>query len=409
MKVCFETFGCRLSRSEALEQEAQFLARGWSLTDSHQDADLIVIRGCSVTARAQHDCEKLISHIKEKYPNKRIVVTGCLKEKRNEHWLRDIALKGARRTNLEGDGNMQASVPMRTARAYLKVQDGCSCACSFCIVPQFRGKSVSVDFAAVLEKARSFIAAGYHEIVLTGCNLSMYRSDGKNLADLVKALSELDANCRIRLGSVEPSQVALEIIDLMCEKPNICRYLHLPIQSDSPAILAAMNRPYPFKLVETIAKEAVKKIPLISIGCDLMTGFPGEGELEFLTTNSLFKRFAISRAHIFPYSERPGTPAAVFANSVPREIRHERARTLAQVASTERSHYAKKFLNRVVEVIIEDEKNLAGWTSEYLWCQARSKISANLGLKRKSLVRMKVVEVNEHILLGSPLDGWRND
>ena len=183
MKVCFETFGCRLSRSEALEQEAQFLARGWSLTDSHQDADLIIIRGCSVTARAQHDCEKLIFHIKEKYPNKRIVVTGCLKEKRNEHWLRDIALKGAKRTHLEGGGNMGASVPMRTARAYLKVQDGCSCACSFCIVPQFRGKSVSVDFAAVLEKARSFIAAGYHEIVLTGCNLSMYRSDGKNLAD----------------------------------------------------------------------------------------------------------------------------------------------------------------------------------------------------------------------------------
>ena len=149
--------------------EASFLARGWEVVENHKDADMIVVRGCSVTARAQRDCEKLIEHIRMRYPNKRLVVTGCLKEKRNEHWLADLA----------------PATPERTARAYLKVQDGCACNCTFCIVPQFRGKPVSRDLDGVLDDAKRFIDAGYREIVVTGCNLSCYSSCGTSLAGLV--------------------------------------------------------------------------------------------------------------------------------------------------------------------------------------------------------------------------------
>ena len=180
MKVCLETFGCRLNRAEALEMEARFLARGWTRTERHDDADMIVVRGCSVTSRAQKDCERLVEHIRRKYPNKRLVVTGCLKDHRNEHWLRDLS----------GD-----PVPTSTARAYLKVQDGCGASCAFCIVPQFRGRPRSVPFQDAIDKAKRFIDAGYHEIVVTGCNLSQYAADGKALPDLVDALAGVSPDC----------------------------------------------------------------------------------------------------------------------------------------------------------------------------------------------------------------------
>ena len=141
MKVCFETFGCRLNRAEALEIEAAFLARGWTRTERHDDADMIIVRGCSVTARAQADCERLIAHIRNKYPFKRVVVTGCIKNHSNERWLKDLVTG-------------QGPAPTRTARAYLKIQDGCSGQCSFCIVPTFRGKAKSVPFDDVVAGAK---------------------------------------------------------------------------------------------------------------------------------------------------------------------------------------------------------------------------------------------------------------
>ena len=386
MKVCFDTFGCRLNRAEALAQEAGLIARGWQTTESHADADLIIVRGCSVTSRAQRDCEKLVEHIINKYPTKRIVVTGCLSEKRNEAILRDLSLD---------------EIPKRTARAYLKVQDGCSGNCTFCIVPQFRGKSVSVAFDVALDKAKRFIDAGYHEIVVTGCNLTMYASGGKRLADLVNAMASLDACCRVRTGSVEPTSAASELIDAMAENPNICRYLHLPIQSGSNMILSAMHRPYSMKTVEDVVGKALEKIPQLAIGCDLMVGFPGEGELEYLATRTIFRRIPISRTHVFSYSERPGTVAAIMPNEVPKEIRHERAHELAKLADAERTNYAKKMIGCEVEIVVEDEESIAGWTSEYFWCRAQNDTTARSRPKRRERVKMRVVKTEGHMLIGS--------
>ena len=144
MKVCFETFGCRLNRAEALDQEAEYISDGWKLTSSHSDADLIIVRGCSVTRRAQRDCEQLIAHIRRKYPLKRIMIEGCLATNSSAK----IAVRHAPATT-----NGTPPVPTRTARAYLKVQDGCAGKCTFCIVPKFRGKSSSIGFDAILDKA----------------------------------------------------------------------------------------------------------------------------------------------------------------------------------------------------------------------------------------------------------------
>ena len=166
MKVCFETFGCRLNRAEALDQEAEYLAAGWELTDSHSDADIIVVRGCSVTRRAQRECEHLIAHIRKKYPLKRLLIEGCLATSHTAKIAVQHALGALHKTT------DVVPVPTRTARAYLKVQDGCAGKCSFCIVPKFRGQSTSVDFGAVLDGSgyRSFSppSPSYRPIAASG-------------------------------------------------------------------------------------------------------------------------------------------------------------------------------------------------------------------------------------------------
>ncbi len=401
MKVCFETFGCRLNRAEALEMESKFAARGWSATDSHAEADIIVVRGCSVTQRAQRDCEKLVEHLREKYPAKRLVVTGCMKDRRDEHWLKAM------------DGVVPDAVPRRTARAYLKVQDGCSSRCSFCIVPQFRGTARSVPLGDVLDSAERFIDAGYRELVVTGCSLAQYASEGSRLPDLVDALAALSPTCRVRLGSVEPVPgVAAETVAAMSARPNVCRYLHLPVQSGSDRVLAAMRRPYKVADVESIASDAAKLMPGLGLACDVMTGFPDEADIDFERTKSLLKRLPFVKAHVFPYSERPGTDAAKLPGALPPEVRSARAHELADAVDAARTDFAKRFKGRVVEVIVERQSTLAGWTSEYLWCEVGESKAKSLvrqpgaearGLRRRALMKVRVRDCDGHVLRGDPV------
>lgn len=386
MKVCFETFGCRLNRAEALEDEATYLANGWTLTTSHDEADLFVIRGCSVTARAQHECEKLIDRLRRHHPSTRIIVRGCLPNRMPND---TFALQATDKP----------PVPTRTARAYLKVQDGCSGKCTFCIVPRFRGASRSVPFEEVLDKVRRFVDAGYHEIVVTGCNLSLYASGGKRLPELLAALAQISPNCRIRLGSIEPGACANETVDILAAHANICKFLHIPIQSGSNATLSAMRRPYLVKDIEALVTKAVSLMPHIGLGCDVMTGFPGETDMDFLATRGLLERMPFSNAHVFPYSERPDTPAAASLNIVPKPVRSERAHELADLIRTKRHRFAKTFIGQEVEIVVEDEKKQAGWTSEYLWFE-KVTTAGQTPTPRKGLLRAKVFTASSHRLQG---------
>ena len=392
MKVCFETFGCRLNRAEALDQEAEYLAGGWKLTSSHSDADVIVVRGCSVTRRAQRDCEQLIAHIRNKYPNKRVLVEGCLVTSRAEK----VAVQHTPAALRKAPGG--APVPTRTSRAYLKVQDGCAGKCTFCIVPKFRGKSSSVDFDAVLDKAKRFIDVGYHEIVVTGCNLSLYASNGKRLPELVDALAALSPDCRIRLGSLEPSDVADDLVAAIAGKANICRFLHIPVQSASNRILVAMKRPYTANDVDKLVRAIRRQIPNAGIGCDLIAGFPSESDLDFMATVGMLDRNPFSRVHVFPFSERPGTPAASMAGTIPPEVRKTRAKKLSALADAKRSAFARHFIGKTTEIVVEGEDTCSGWTSEYLWCSC-----PHAHRPRKSLVRVRIVESKGHTLIGTAI------
>ncbi len=389
--------------------EAEYVANGWTTTTHHSDADLIVVRGCSVTQRAQRDCERLIAHVKKKYPFKRVLVVGCLKEASDKAKLGNFEI-----TKLHKPETTQSfpPVPTRTARAYLKVQDGCNAACSFCIVPTFRGKSVSVAFDKVLDQAKRFIEAGYHELVVTGCNLAHYLADGQRLPELLEALATLSADCRVRLGSLEPSPVATAVVDVMAAHSTICRFLHIPIQSGSDRILTAMRRPYLHKDIDALVAQAARLMPGLGLGCDVMTGFPDEKETDFLATKGLLARLPWTKAHVFPYSERPGTVAATLPNAVPPDIRSARAHELAALVDEARGRYIKRFKGRTVQLLIEDEKTLSGWTSEYVWCQigeekarvlTRQRGAGARVLKRKEIVDVRVRDTRGHILFGDPV------
>ena len=377
MKVCFETFGCRLNKAEALQQEADYIARGWDVTTDHAAADLFIVRGCSVTARAQRDCEQLIDRLRRHHPMARIRIEGCL-EKRSPP-----------ERNKGGD-----ATPTRTARAYLKAQDGCNGKCTFCIVPKFRGKSSSVPFQKLLDKARRFIDAGYHEIVVTGCNLTLYASEGKRLPDLIAALAAL-ANpvARIRLGSVEPGACALETVQAMAERQNVCRFLHTPIQSGSERILKDMHRPYEVADIEELVASATRLMNPICIGCDIMTGFPGETEIDFQATRGLLQRLPFTNAHVFPFSTRPGTLAATMGKSVDKRLRSDRAHRIANFMTAKRVLFAKKFVGKTVEVVVESDSKCEGWTGEYLYCRSVSHAP------RKALVKMIVTKAHHDATL----------
>ena len=400
MNVAFQTFGCRLNRAEALDHEARLLAKGHVVVplNGATPPDLIVVRGCSVTAKAERDCRKAIARLRSRFPSARIEITGC---------LANPTITQSHNYQIPQSPN---PIPLRTARAYLKIQDGCSGRCAFCIVPQFRGSSRSVAWDEVLDTSKRFIDAGYHEIVVTGCNLAQYNADGRRLPELVDALASLSPDCRIRLSSVEPGPVALDVVPAMAQHANVCRFLHIPVQTGSARILAAMRRPYSVHQVDELIHAATKAMPNLGLGCDMMTGFPDETDNDQLATLGFLRRHPFTKAHVFPYSERPGTVAAALPGVVPKPVRSARAHEIANLMDEKRTLYAKRFRGHDVEVVVEDEKSIAGWTSEYLWCRVGEEKPGAFAfgrngrkLKRKDLVRIRVKESDGHMLTGDPV------
>ena len=440
MKIAFVTFGCRLNRAESLDLEARYRAAGHEIIDlasvpktSGSVPDLILVRGCSVTAKAQRDCEKAIAHLRTQFPTAEVRPIGCLPN------AGPVPQKNMGKIQGTGPKNL-GSVPMQTSRAYLKIQDGCNGKCSFCIVPYFRGTPVSVPFREIMARTKAFLAAGYREIVLTGCNLSLYHSGNHNLASLLAALAELGsvpqtggprscaatnlggprscaagnsegprscaadscpqtggprscAAVRIRIGSLEPGPWCDDILDVMAEHPNICRFLHLSLQSGSNRVLKRMNRPYEITWAERFCTVARERLGTdLALGADIITGFPGETEEDFEATRAFLERHAFSNLHVFPYSERPGTPAATMDGALPRAVRLARARELTALGHRQRETFAQTFLGREVEVCVE-RGGEHGWTSAYLPCKWKGPA------ERRSLVRKRVIAINGDTLL----------
>lgn len=345
-----------MNRVETDSFATRLSAAGWS-PSSLEAADLIIVNTCTVTAEADKKTRKSVRHGIRGNGRAPVIVTGC-SSALDPAFYEDLsdrvtvvpkgAMDGyldlwlARRAD-DGDGSDPAGAPLDAIRTRhgVKVQDGCDNACAYCIVCKARGPSRSMDPARVCEDVRTLIAEGSHEVVLTGINLGAYRWEGTGLEELLRMLIE-DAlppqtgsvpNTRLRLSSIEPTDITDGLIELMASADGVlCRHLHIPLQSGSSRILAAMERSYDADDYLALIQRIRDSIPSASLSTDIIVGFPGETEEDFERTCDLAQRCGFSRIHVFPYSKREGTVAAGMADQVGVPIKQRRAAQLRRIA-----------------------------------------------------------------------------
>jgi threonylcarbamoyladenosine tRNA methylthiotransferase MtaB len=290
-----------------------------------------------------------------------------------------------------------------THRALLKIQDGCNFFCSYCIIPHNRGAPVTRSFDECLNEARAFIDQGFQEIVITGCNIACYDDQGRTLPEIVEAIAALPGIGRVRLGSVEPGTVELDLAEVIAESDKVCRFLHLPIQNCDDGVLKGMNRRYLTADIRRILDQILETVPDIALGSDIITGFPGESDVAFNNTKDFIREYPFSNLHVFPYSERRGTAAAAFEERVPHILRKERAQELIAIGRRKREQYALSWIGKETELLIEkfdQEGNACGWSGEYLPCRV-----SGINEDRRRMLLGKIIsfapnEVDGDVLVG---------
>ncbi|RDV81286.1 tRNA (N(6)-L-threonylcarbamoyladenosine(37)-C(2))-methylthiotransferase MtaB [Ammonifex thiophilus] len=424
LRVAFYTLGCKVNQCDTAEMAALFARRGYQIVDFGEPADVYVINTCVVTHTAAQKSRQAIRRAWRRNPRSLVVVTGCYAQLDPEFisslpGVRVVAGIGAKRElpNLVeearrsgkqlvavGDApysfeDLPAYFFGRT-RAFLKVQEGCRDFCTYCIVPYIRGPCRSRPLEAVLEMARHFLREGFVELVLTGTHLGLYGQDltpPLNLAHLVERLLELPELKRLRLSSIEPLEVTPDLIELLRRDSRFCPHLHIPLQSGDDEILRRMGRRYTTAQYRELVARLREAVPDIAITTDVMVGFPGETEEAFARTEQLLRELELAGMHVFPYSPRPGTPAARFPDRVPWPEVERRLERLLLLRDELRQRYAGRFLGREVEVLLEkvEGKQGLGLSPHYL-----SVIVFGPHLSPGKLVRVRVERVAEGTLYG---------
>jgi len=400
--VAFCTFGCRLNQYDT-ETIRTLLDEygGWRSVPFRETADVYVVNTCSVTARADATCRKVIRRIHAERPEFAIVVTGCYAQRAP----REIAaLSGVRlivgaadrggiahkmRRMPEGDLEIAVSpiadasefvdIPitemMEHSRAFVKVQEGCNESCSFCIVPQTRGTSRSRRPESVLAQVRELVASGYVEIVLTGVHLGDYGLDlpghRRMLTGMVREILEIPGLQRFRLSSIEPASITQGLIDLMAGHDTFARHFHIPLQSASDAVLSRMKRRYTAEHFSKLIRRISGAIPDCGIGTDVICGFPGETDAHFQETFDCLAELPITYLHPFTYSVRPGSEAERYGDQIPGDVKKRRTRSLKRLMRDKQRAFRERHVGRTLPVLLESSRRngnsyLAGWTDNYL-------------------------------------------
>ena len=395
-KVAFYTLGCKVNQYETDSMKAIFENGGYGIVDFDGYADVYVINTCTVTAMGDKKSRQIIHLAKNNNKDGVVIVTGCMAQGiiRDNKTIdgADIIVGNEDRKNILnilneycGEKIVNVSdiknerefweshgvISEDRTRAYIKIQDGCDRYCSYCIIPYVRGPIRSRDFNEVINEAENMVKDGFSEIVLIGIHLASYGRDnnGKNLMDVLEELSKIDGIRRIRLGSLEPSFISKENIDRMRRLDKVCKHFHLSLQSGCDTILKRMNRKYTTSEYEEKVYMIREAFPDAAITTDVIVGFPGENEEEFNETYEYLKRINLSKMHIFPYSRRTGTPAAKMPNQVEKSVKKERADKLIKLSHNNEIAFAKRFLDRKIEVILENrlkEGYREGYSEQYV-------------------------------------------
>ncbi|MGE9297031.1 MAG: tRNA (N(6)-L-threonylcarbamoyladenosine(37)-C(2))-methylthiotransferase MtaB [Puniceicoccales bacterium] len=394
-RAALHTLGCRLNQSETMILREKLLAQGYDVVDFGEEADLAIINTCTVTRLADSKCRQAIRGFIRRNPEAYTAVVGCY----SQMGAKEIAgidgvdlilgnhdkmnvldyIGGAEknpapvivRERIDRDDftlNFAGDTPFEW-RANLKVQDGCDFMCSFCIIPFARGRARSREFDDLMAEARHQVARGVRELVLTGVNIGTYDHLGHDVLTIVDALNDLPGLDRVRVSSIEPTTIPLELFDRMADPDHaLMPYLHIPLQSGSDKVLGEMRRRYDIAEWESFVRDAARRVPGMCIGTDIMVGFPGETEEDFAGSCRVLTDNPLAYAHVFTYSERGNTPAARRDDHVPMPERHRRSARLRRLSSERRFAFYEANLGRETEVLFEDprEQTASGLTDNYV-------------------------------------------
>lgn len=378
------TLGCRVNHADSALLTGRLRTAGYRVLEEippDGKVDLIVVNSCAVTAEAVAKSRHLVRKCRREAPFARIVAVGCAAVLDADN-LRDCGAEIAGGNEYKKDApdfrkKMEFSsvfredafseFPFRT-RAFIKVQEGCNNFCSYCIVPYVRGAERSRDFGEVVSDCRRAVEAGFPEIVLTGVNITSYNSDGHDLASLLKEISSLDGDFRVRIGSAEPCRGKSDLLEVMAENRKICRFLHLSLQHGCDRILKLMNRHYCRDEYRDFVLMARKLIPDLHLGTDVIVGFPGETDADFANSMDFIREMDFANIHRFVYSPRPGTPAAEFPGRVDKEISAQRSEVLKLAAEGSAAKFRRSQIGKVLPVIFERENRgaVSGWSDNYI-------------------------------------------
>ena len=381
MKYAIVTFGCRVNQADSFTIEEALRRRG-NVAAAPENADLVVVNTCSVTASADQGARQTIRRIARTNPNVRVVVTGCYATRRPEevrqlpNVVHVIANSGkdslvslleaeGELTTAErfggGDGPcgfaLEPGAAGRTALT-LRVQTGCDEQCSYCIIPTTRGTGRSRPIGDVLQEIGRAVDAGYREIAVTGVHLGSYGrdiGDGTDLARLVSALGQWPDDVLFRISSLEPMDCTPAIIDVAAHSPRIAPHFHLPLQHGSDVVLRAMRRPYSAADFRRVVETIHAQLPHAAIGTDVIVGFPGESDAQFAATARLLESLPIAYAHVFPYSDRPGTVATALDSKVDGNVIRHRARVVRDIAASKSREFRRDQVGRAIKALTVDD------------------------------------------------------
>ncbi|MGD9497862.1 MAG: tRNA (N(6)-L-threonylcarbamoyladenosine(37)-C(2))-methylthiotransferase MtaB [Armatimonadota bacterium] len=398
-RVALGTLGCKLNQYESAQMREDFEALGFVTVPFDADAEVYVLNTCTVTHRTDRDTRRLARQARRRRPDALVIITGCGAQMQREQiealGVADLVLANEGKPELAqlaaGLMNVPASPPAMdrdhgerlvhsfpgNTRAFVKVQEGCNAACTYCIIRQARGPSRSVPTDLVVRQAARLGCSGHPEVVLVGTHLGAYGQDlgpdAPDLAQLVEMLCDLETVSRVRLSSIEPREVTRRLIELTCAggqalrpdaalpgRGKVCRHLHIPLQSGCDATLQRMGRPYDAAFYYELVEGITARAPQVCIGADVLAGFPGETEAEFTQTMELLRALPVAYLHAFSYSERPGTPAAQMPGSVEPEARKRRTHALRALSAQKAASFAARAIGQCLEVVVETPRDKAG-------------------------------------------------
>ena len=396
-KVAFHTLGCKLNFSETSTIGNQFVENGFKIVDFSEEADVYVINTCTVTENAEKECRQIVRRALRKNPKAFLAVTGCYAQLRpkeiakidgvdavlgsNEKFKLFSLINNFEKNDLscvyvsptESLDEFNDAVSYESSgrtRAFFKVQDGCDYKCTFCTIPLARGESRSANIEHTVERFKELVSQNFHEMILTGVNVGDYgKKIGTNFFTLLKNLIAVDGDFRIRISSIEPNLLTDEIIELAKKNPKVCNHFHIPLQSGSAKILKLMQRRYNLEYFRDLILNLNSKIENIGIGIDVIVGFPGETEDDFLDTYNFLKELPISYLHVFTYSERPNTKAIDMDGSVDVYERKRRNNMLRILSTKKKQEFYINAIGNEMQILFEHENIdgfMYGWTSNYI-------------------------------------------